>query len=68
MEKCVFDKGEKCVALLTRNCENCSFRKTKEELIAGRRKAKEMLDKLPEEYRKAIIEKYYGRNSVTYEL
>lgn len=64
MNHCAFDKGDKCAALLTRNCENCSFRKTEEELIAGRQKAKEMLEKLPEEHRKAIEEKYYGRGNV----
>lgn len=68
MNNCTFDKGDKCVALTERDCEGCPFRKTKEELIKGRRKAKAMLEKLPEEQREAIKNKYYGRNNVTYEL
>lgn len=60
MNNCAFDRDDKCAALVTRDCENCSFRKTKAELIAGRRKANELLEKLPEEQRKAIESKYYG--------
>lgn len=68
MEKCTFDKGEKCVALSVHDCEGCPFRKTKEELLAGRRKARAMLNKLPQERRDAIDKKYYGKDSVRYEI
>jgi hypothetical protein len=68
MRECVFDKGKKCVALVTRKCEKCSFRKTKEELIEGRKYAKALLERLPEEQRKAIDDKYHGRDSINYDL
>lgn len=68
MCNCTFDKGENCAALVTHDCEKCSFRKTKEELLAGRRKAKARLDKLPEKKRKSIEEKYYIRNGTKHEV
>lgn len=36
---CVFDRGGFCAALISRECANCRFRKTKEELDNGRKKA-----------------------------
>ena len=68
MEKCTFDKGDKCVALTEHDCEGCPFRKTKEELLAGRRKARAMLEKLPKEKRDTIEDKYYRRNYVKHEI
>ena len=68
MCNCAFDKGDKCVALTTHDCEKCSFRKTKDELLAGRRKARAMLEDLPQEQREAIQKKYYGRDSVAYDI
>lgn len=65
---CTFDKGDKCLALTTHECEHCSFKKTKEELLEGRRKAKTMLEKLPKDKQEIIRNKYYGRNNTTYEL
>lgn len=64
MNNCVFDKGDKCVALIAHDCEKCSFRKTKEELTEGRMKAKALIERLPEEQRIAIADKYYGRDKV----
>jgi radical SAM protein with 4Fe4S-binding SPASM domain len=32
MNKCAFDNGNQCNALLTKECENCSFRKTKDAI------------------------------------
>lgn len=64
MCNCVFDKCDKCTALLVRDCEKCSFRKTKEELDEGRTKAKALLERLPEEQRKAIADKYHGKDKV----
>ena len=64
MCKCAFDKGDKCNALIVRDCEKCSFRKTQEELAEGRAKAKILLERLPEEYRAAIEDKYYGRGKL----
>lgn len=60
MEKCVFDKGRKCTILCEKNCEKCSFRKTAAELDAGREKARERLEGLPEDQYNAIQKKYYG--------
>lgn len=68
MEKCTFDKGDKCVALTEHDCEGCPFRKTKEELLVGRRKARAMLEKLPKEKRDTIEDKYYRRNYVKHEI
>lgn len=59
MENCVFDKGKKCSALREHNCEKCSFRKTREELVAGREKARERIENLPKEQHDAIMKKYY---------
>lgn len=60
MEKCAFDKGRKCEVLSTKKCEKCSFRKTAEELKAGREQAQERLEKLPKKQHDAIMKKYYG--------
>ena len=68
MENCTFDKGDKCVALTKRDCEGCPFRKTKEELLEGRRRAKARRDKLPAHERQAIEEKYYGKDNVRFEI
>lgn len=68
MCNCVFDKGDKCAALVVRDCEKCSFRKTEEELAEGRRKAKILLERLPKEQRAVIAEKYYGRDKVYHGL
>ena len=58
MEKCVFNNGKKCSALVPKKCKNCSFRKTEAELNAGREKARKRLESLPEEQRDAIMRKY----------
>ena len=44
---CVFYRGGFCAALITKECENCHFAKTKEELDDGRRKAKARVRSLP---------------------
>ena len=59
MNTCVFENGTDCNALRCKNCENCAFRKTREELIEGREKAIERIDNLPVEQRNHIIRKYY---------
>ena len=58
MEKCVFNNGKKCSALVPKKCKDCSFRKTEAELNAGREKARKRLESLPEEQRDAIMRKY----------
>lgn len=66
--KCAFDKGNSCEALVTHNCEKCSFRKTKEEVIAGRQKAKEILARLPKEQQDAINNKYHRKRVFRYDI
>lgn len=58
MDKCAFDKGYKCSALTSKMCAGCKFRKTKQELEEGRRKAMERIQESPN--RDRIIEKYYS--------
>jgi hypothetical protein len=58
MNKCVFENENECIALKEKRCAFCAFRKTKEELIEGRRKATERIASLPEEQKKHIIRKY----------
>ena len=58
-EKCVFDKGHKCSALTSHNCEKCSFRKTEKELVDGRENARERIESLPKKQYDAIMRKYY---------
>lgn len=59
MKKCVFDRSDFCVALNSRECENCRFRKTREELDVGREKACERVENLPKKQYNAIMNKYY---------
>lgn len=63
--KCAFDLEDRCSALTEMRCKGCKFRKTKEELEEGRRKAKEKLcDKYDYLERHDIFGKYYcGRKS-----
>ena len=68
MDKCTFDRGFDCVALSTHDCEGCPFRKTKKEPLAGRRKARAALQRLPKEHQDAIMEKYYEGNNVRHEI
>lgn len=60
MEECVFDRGDECIALNEKQCENCSFRKTKVELIKGRQKFFARLPLIPKAQRIGILETYYG--------
>ena len=45
--ECVFDKDGRCSALTSKMCVGCRFKKTKQELDAGRRKALERISTLP---------------------
>ena len=60
MENCAFNNGDTCMALTYKQCEGCSFYKTREEVDAGRKKAKERIDKLPNEVHNHISRKYYS--------
>lgn len=59
MDGCAFDKNGKCIALTVRDCEDCPFRKTHQELFEGRWRASARLDRLSPRRRKALLEKYY---------
>lgn len=55
---CAFDKNRFCCALKEKMCEGCNFRKTPEELEAGRKKAEARLKTLPLLDQVRIQEKY----------
>lgn len=59
MGKCVYDNGYACEALVTRDCDGCTFRKTRSELIKGRKTSRELLEKLPDQQLDHISKKYY---------
>lgn len=65
--ECAFDNGNRCRALTKKHCEKCSFRKTADELIAGRKRARELIDRLPYEERVMIMAKYYPGESREYD-
>ena len=56
--RCAFDKGTFCAVLTEKKCHGCSFRKTHEELDAGREKADDRIASLPEEQQEYIRRKY----------
>ncbi len=56
--ECVFDKEDKCSALTTKMCAGCRFKKTKQELDAGRKKALTRIGTLPN--RDYINKKYWS--------
>lgn len=59
-EKCAFDKGEKiCGALREKDCEKCSFYKTKKELALGRESADKRLIGFSEDKRNYYIATYH---------
>lgn len=60
MKDCVFDINGDCIALTDKQCVNCSFCKTKEDLILGRKKFFARLDIIPPAKRIRILETYYG--------
>lgn len=59
MCECVFDNGTNCVALNEKKCDGCKFRKTEEELAAGRKRAMDRINNLPHEHYDYIHEKYH---------
>ena len=60
MGECAFAREDECVALNDKECEGCVFRKTREELMAGRQKFFDRLPKLPRVQQIHILETYYG--------
>ena len=58
MEKCFADDGEKCIALKVKDCNGCSFYKTKAEAEQGRKWARERIKTLDPMLQKRIKEIY----------
>jgi hypothetical protein len=56
--KCAFDRNTLCTALAVKECHGCAFRKTHEELDAGRERAEKRIESLPEEQQDHIFYKY----------
>lgn len=44
IESCVFDEGNRCIALKRRECDGCSFRKTHREYMDGEKRRKGRLN------------------------
>ena len=63
MDKCAFDLEEKCTALTKKQCKDCAFYKTKEQLNEVRKRALRLLSKFTPEQRQAFRERYYGGRS-----
>ena len=59
MKVCAFENGTECNALNEKQCVGCPFRKTHEELEAGRAKARNRLQSLPKATQNQIRRKYY---------
>lgn len=62
--ECAFDKNTFCAALTEKRCNGCSFRKTREELDAGRERADDRIATLPEEQQEHIRKKYCSISSL----
>lgn len=60
MKNCAFDNGTNCIALNEKQCELCQFRKTTDELLAGRQKAEKRISTLPKTTQTYIKRKYYS--------
>ncbi len=61
-EQCAFDSGKRvCSALNIKKCEGCRFRKSKEELIRGRKRVAARIQTLSKEYQAHIKSKYSQR-------
>lgn len=60
MRDCFAYVNGKCSALETKDCDGCSFYKTKEQYEMDRQKALERIRSLNVERQKYIFEKYYG--------
>lgn len=57
---CFAHKRNSCTALKVKQCEGCSFYKTKEQFELDQQKALERIRSLDVEKQEHIFEKYYG--------
>lgn len=56
---CVFDNGANCSALICKECAGCTFFKTREQLLAGRKAAENrIINDLPDDVFAHIRTKY----------
>lgn len=62
MSICAFDRGQKCSALIEKQCIGCAFYKTEQEVKESRQKAKNRIKKLPILTQEHISRKYYKRS------
>ena len=62
MNKCAFDREDKCTALREKQCDGCRFRKTEQELNDGRQKAIDRINNLPYSKQIHITRKYHDMN------
>lgn len=62
MKECAFGRDGECSVLRRKNCKGCSFRKTREELAAGREKSRRRVSTLPQETRIYIADRYVLKN------
>lgn len=60
MQDCFAYKHNSCTALKVRQCEGCSFYKTKEQYELDRQKAIERIRSLDAKRQEHIFETYYG--------
>ena len=66
MSKCAFDRGDECSALTVKECDMCSFCKSREELERGRVKASNRIRSLSVDKYVRILHKYYVDNKNGY--
>ena len=59
MKDCFAYKRNSCIALKVKQCEDCSFYKTKEQYLLDQEKALERIRGLDAKKQKHIFEKYY---------
>ena len=65
MNDCVFERNRRCAALTVKNCENCKFKKTKEEFELGQKNAIKKVASLPFTRVKLFEELYHRKYEVS---
>ena len=63
MEPCYFKSKNSCSVTTRKSCLGCSFRKTEEQVMQGRRNATARIESLPEQRRNDIKARYYEGNN-----
>ena len=65
MNNCVFERKAKCAALTVKSCEDCKFRKTKEEFELGQKNAIKKVASMPHDRVKLFEEMYHRKYEVS---